>query len=149
LINSVETKINTVVDTNKFVAVGNKFNKEYSILTGVTHTTTTGSIEYKSETKQLLLNSDIEATQFGATTSGYQVIALNNIDSKEEATLRDALNKSTVINGVEVFVNKAPQRVVAVNPNTNEILNGAFFSYASPSVNQLGKSVVSITFNEK
>lgn len=149
LINSVETKTNTVVDTNKFVAVGNKFNKEYSILTWITHNTTTGSIEYNSENKQLLLNTDIEATQFGSTTSGYQVIALNNIDSKEEATLRDALTKSTIINGVEVFVNKAPQRVVAVNPNTNEILNGAFFSYASPSVNQLGKSVVSITFNEK
>jgi ABC-type Fe3+-hydroxamate transport system substrate-binding protein len=118
-------------------------------LTGVTHNTTTGSIEYNSANKQLLLNSDIEATQFGSTTSGYQVIALNNIESKEEATLRDALNKSTVINGVEVFVNKTPQRVVAVNPSTNEILNGAFFSYASPSVNQLGKSVVSITFNEK
>lgn len=149
LINSVETKSNTVIDTNKFVAIANKFNKEYSILTGVTHNTTTGSVEYKSESKQLLLNSDIEATQFGATTSGYQVIALNNIDSKEEATIRDALNKSTIINGIEVFVNKTPQRVVAVNTSTNEILNGAFFSYASPSVNQLGKSVVSITFNEK
>lgn len=149
LINSVETKTNTLVDTNKFVAVGNKFNKEYSILTGITHNTTTGSIEYNRENKQILLNTDIEATQFGATTSGYQVIALNNVESSEEATIRDALNQNTIINGVEVFVNKTPQRVVAVNSNTNEILNGAFFSYASPSVNQLGKSVVSITFNEK
>lgn len=149
LINSVETKTNTVVDANKFVAVAKKFNKEYSILTGVTHNTTTGSVEYKSESKQLLLNSDIEATQFGATTSGYQVIALNNINNQEELFIRNALSKSTLINGTEVFVNKTPQRVVAINPSTNEILNGAFFSYASPSVNQLGKSVVSITFNEK
>jgi ABC-type Fe3+-hydroxamate transport system substrate-binding protein len=118
-------------------------------LTGVTHNTTTGSVEYKSESKQLLLNSDIEATQFGATTSGYQVIALNNVENQEELFIRNALSKSTLINGTEVFVNKTPQRVVAINPSTNEILNGAFFSYASPSVNQLGKSVVSITFNEK
>ena len=59
------------------------------------------------------------------------------------------MTKNTIINGKEVFINKTPQRVVAIDPATNEILNGAFFSYASPSVNQLGKSVVSITFNEK
>lgn len=149
LINSIENKTTSMVDASKFVAVAKKFNKEYSALTGVTHTAVTGSIEYNSEKKQLLLNSDIEASQFGSTEKGYQVIAMNNIDAKEESVIRTALNKSTLINGTEVFVNKTPQRVVAVNPKTNEILNGAFFSYAAPSVNQLGKSVVSITFNEK
>lgn len=149
LINSIENKTTSMVDASKFVAVAKKLNKEYSALTGVTHTAVTGSIEYNSEKKQLLLNSDIEASQFGSTEKGYQVIAMNNIDTKEEAVIRTALNKSTLINGTEVFVNKTPQRVVAVNPKTNEILNGAFFSYAAPSVNQLGKSVVSITFNEK
>ncbi len=149
LIDSIENKKNESVDANKFVAIANRFNKEYSILTGVTHNTTTGSIEYKIETKQFILNSDIEATQFGATTSGYQVIAINNVEPQDELSIRNALNNSTIINGREVFVNKTPQRVVAVNKSTNEILNGAFFSYASPSVNQLGKSVVSITFNEK
>jgi len=149
LINAIENKTNTTIDANKFVAVAKKFNKEYSILTGVTHTAVTGSVEYNSEKKQLLLNSDIEATQFWSTEKGYQVIAMNNIDAKAEATLRNALSKSTLINGTEIFINKTPQRVVAVNPQTNEILNGAFFSYAAPSVNQLGKSVVSITFNEK
>ena len=149
LINSVENTTTTTVDANKFVAIANKFWKEYSILTGKVHNTSTGSLEYDANNKQLLLNSDIEASNFGSTEQWYQVIAINNIDTKEEQSIRGALFQSTRVSGIEVFVNKTPQWVVAVNPQTNEILNGAFFSYAAPSVNQLGKSVVSITFNEK
>jgi hypothetical protein len=103
----------------------------------VTHTSATGTISYNETNKQLLLNSDIEASQFGATTSGYQIIAINNIDSASEKTIKESLKNSTIINGTEVFVNKSPQWIVAVDPKTNEILNGAFFSYASPSTNQL------------
>lgn len=55
----------------------------------------------------------------------------------------------TLISGKEVFVSQAPQRVVAINPDTNEILNGAFFSYANPGVNQLGRPVVTINFNDQ
>jgi protein-export membrane protein SecD len=149
LVNNINTTTSNSINANKFVAVAKKLNKEYVILTGVTHSTVTGSVEYNTEKKQLLLNSDIEATQFWSTSKGYQVIAINNVEQNEEKSLRDALQKNILINGIEVFVNKTPQRVVAVNPQTNEILNGAFFSYAAPSVSQLGKSVVSITFNEK
>lgn len=149
LISSVENTTTTTVDANKFVAIANRFWKEYSILTGKTHNTTTGSLEYDTNSKQLLLNSDVEASNFGSTEPWYQVIAINNVDTKEEQSIRNALLQSTRVSGIEVFVNKTPQWVIAINPQTKEILNGAFFSYAAPSVNQLGKSVVSITFNEK
>jgi protein-export membrane protein SecD len=76
---------------------------------------------------------------------GYTLVLINSI---QNTTNISGVN-TTLIDGIEVFVNKTPQRTVAINPKTNEILNGAFFSYAAPSVNQLGKSVVSITFNEK
>ena len=149
LINSVTNKENSTVDVSKFIAVANKFNKEYSVLTGVTHNTTTWTFEYKSDSKQLLFNSEIESSNFGSDSKWYQVIAINNVNNDEEKAIREWLSKSILISGVEVFINKVPQWIVAVNPQTNEILNGAFFSYAAPSVNQLGKSVVSITFNEK
>lgn len=149
LVNNIKNTNNSSISANKFVAVAKKFNKQYSILTGTIHNAATGSIEYDAAKKQLLLNSDIDATQFGSSIAGYQVIAIDNVDPTEEKSLRDALQKSTLINGIEVFVNKTPQWIVAVNPKTNEILNWAFFSYAAPSVNQLGKSVVTINFNEK
>jgi hypothetical protein len=62
---------------------------------------------------------------------------MNDISKDEEKIIRNALDKSTLINGIEVFVSKTPQRTIAMNKNTNEILNGAFFSYAAPSVTQL------------
>jgi protein-export membrane protein SecD len=149
LVNGIKNITNSSITANKFVAVAEKLNKKYSILTGTIHNTTTGSIEYDAAKKQLLLNSDIDATQFGSSIAWYQVIAIDNVDPTEEKLLRESLQKSTLINGIEVFVNKTPQWIVAVNPQTNEILNWAFFSYAAPSVNQIGKSVVTINFNEK
>lgn len=149
VVDSVTSETSEQITPNKFVSIASKYNKEFSILTGQTHQWQTGVVSYNADTKQLLLNTDIEAKNFGVENEGYQVIAMSNIEASEENSIRDALSKSTLITATEVFVSKTPQRVVAVNPQTNEILNGAFFSYASPSVNQLGKSVVSINFNEK
>jgi len=57
--------------------------------------------------------------------------------------------KATFLTAKEVFVTEKPQWVVAVDPSTKEMLNGAFFSYASTSVGQTGKPVVTITFDDK
>lgn len=55
----------------------------------------------------------------------------------------------TRLTGKEVFVSEKPTWVIATDPSTKEILNGAFFSYASTSVGQTGKPVVTITFDDK
>lgn len=149
LIDDVTSSVSEQVSTNKFVAIATKYNKEFNILTWQTHTGLTGVVTYKADTKQLLLNTDIEAKNFWVDDGGYQVIAMSNIEPSQEKDIRNALTNNTLISGKEIFVSKTPQRVVAVNPKTNEILNGAFFSYASPTVNQLWKAVVSINFNEK
>lgn len=149
MVNSIKETQSNTVDANKFAAIATKNKKEFSILTGVTHNTTTGSVEYDPVKQQLLLNSDILASNFGSTDQWYQVIAMNNITSNEEKAIRATLSTKTLVSGIEVFISKTPQWVVAINPDTKEILNGAFFSYAAPSVNNLGKSVVSITFNDK
>jgi protein-export membrane protein SecD len=49
----------------------------------------------------------------------------------------------------EIFISEKPQWIVAIDPSTKEILNGAFFSYASTSMSQTGKPVVSINFDDK
>lgn len=53
------------------------------------------------------------------------------------------------ITAKEIFVPERPQWIVAVDPSTKEILNGAFFSYASTTVSQTWKPVVTITFDDK
>ena len=90
----------------------------------------------------------MNASSFGGS-EGLQVLAISNVSAEEEQAITTALKNSLVINGHEVFINKSPQWIVAVNPTTNEILNGAFFSYAAPGVNQFGKSVITINFNDK
>lgn len=57
--------------------------------------------------------------------------------------------ETTRLTGKEIFITEKPTWIVATDPNTKEILNGAFFSYASTSVGQTGKPVVTITFNDK
>lgn len=42
-----------------------------------------------------------------------------------------------------------PERVAAKDPKTNEVLNGAFFKFATVGSNQTGQPVAEINFNDK
>lgn len=144
----VQTKTGEV-GLDKFTALAGQYKKTYGISTGNTHQETIGTIRYNADLKELQYYSDIKASSFGAGNEGYQIIGLYDVSSSEAETMMKQLETTVTISGAEIFVSKAPQWVVAVNSQTNEILNGAFFSYATPGVNQFGKPVVSIYFNEK
>jgi len=49
----------------------------------------------------------------------------------------------------EIFISSTAQWVNAQDPKTNEILNGAYFKYASVSQSQTGQPVVVINFDDK
>ena len=148
LVDSVNTTPQDMVSIEKLSAVAAQFNKEMGISTGTTHDGTSGSISYDNTSKEIRLNSDLKASSFGGG-EWLQVLAMYGVTSDEQAAIEKALKNSLIINGKEVFINKAPQWIVAVNEKTNEILNGAFFSYSAPSVNQFWKPVITINFNDK
>ena len=147
-VDSVENIQTDTITLEKIAGVAAQFNKEFGVSTGTTHTSTTGTIAYDAASSEIRFNSDMNASSFGGS-EGLQVLAISNVSAEEEQAITTALKNSLVINGHEVFINKSPQWIVAVNPTTNEILNGAFFSYAAPGVNQFGKSVITINFNDK
>ncbi len=130
-INSVQNTQSDSITTDKFTSVATQFGKNFGISTGNTHNGTTGEVYYDETSSELRLNSDMNASSFGGG-EGLQVLAMHNISPTEQASIITALKHNLIINGTEVFINKTPQWVVAVNPKTNEILNGAFFSYAAP-----------------
>lgn len=148
VIDSVEQQTNPIVTLEKFTAIANQFNKEVGIATGVTHNSATGAIAYDTTSKEIRINTDIQASSFGGG-DGLQVLAMYNVSDEEHDTLLNALQQQVLVNGTTVLINKNPQWIVAVNPETNEILNGAFFSYAAPSVNNFGKPIITINFNDK
>jgi protein-export membrane protein SecD len=49
----------------------------------------------------------------------------------------------------ELVISDAPGWVVAKDPVTNDILNGAYFKYASVGQSQVGQPVATITFDDK
>lgn len=49
----------------------------------------------------------------------------------------------------ELVVSDTPGWILAKDPTTNEILNGAYFKYASVGQSQVGQPVATITFDEK
>lgn len=147
-IDSIDSVQNDKVTIEKITSVATQFNKEFGVSTGNTHTSATGTITYDAATSEIRFNSDMNASSFGGG-EGLQVLAIYNVTPEEEQAITTALNNSLIINGQEIFVNKSPQWIVAVNPSTNEILNGAFFSYAAPGVNQFWKPVITINFNDK
>lgn len=148
LVDSVTMTPQDSVSLEKLSAVAIQFDKQMGISTGTTHEGTTGTLSYDSATKELRLNSDLNASSFG-NDSGFQVLAIYGVWADEQGAIEKALKNSLIITGKEVFINKAPQWIVAVNTKTNEILNGAFFSYSAPSVNQFWKPVITINFNDK
>lgn len=147
-VDSIENTQTDTITIEKIASVAAQFNKEFGVSTWNTHTGTTGTIAYDAASSEIRFNSDMNASSFGGT-EGLQILAIYNVSAEEEQAITTALKNSLIINGHEVFINKSPQWIVAVNPTTNEILNGAFFSYAAPGVNQFGKSVITINFNDK
>lgn len=49
----------------------------------------------------------------------------------------------------ELVINDIPGWILAKDPTSNEILNGAYFKFASVGQSQLGQPVATITFDEK
>jgi len=49
----------------------------------------------------------------------------------------------------EIVVSDKPAWILAKDPTTNEILNGAYFKFASVGQSQLGQPVATITFDDK
>lgn len=147
-IESIDSKTNETITLDKFSGVAGTFWKSFGIATGVSHTDTIWSITYDESNQSLHFNSDMKASSFGGW-EWLQVLAMSPVSSDEVSAIESALHNSILITAQEVFVNKNPQWIVAVNPKTNEILNGAFFSYSAPGVNQFWKSVITINFNEK
>lgn len=137
---------NTTLDS--FLWVAGQFDKKSGILTGQTHTENPWSVSYDEENNQFLLYSDLSATAFGWWT-GLQVLAIYDVDSREAEDIEYELNNGILVSGTEVLVMKSSDRVPAMSPKNNEILNGAYFAYSTPSVDQFGQPVVTINFNEK
>ncbi len=57
--------------------------------------------------------------------------------------------ETILISAKQVFVTEKPTRIEAIDPKTKQILNGAFFSYATVGRGQVGWATVNITFNDK
>ncbi len=136
------------VSLEKIVGVADQYGKSFGIATGVVHTGNTGELYYDNTSQEIRYNSDVDASAFW-TWWGSQVLAIQNVSPDESGKILQTLRDRILIYGTEVFVNKNPQWVTAINPGTNEILNGAFFSFAAPGVSQFWKPVVTINFNSK
>lgn len=101
--------------------------------------TLTGSQTTTIKWYTMLIVDKVEKVK-NTPTSGDYVSGTLSKDFKAEVTR---------ISAKEVFITERLTWMVAVDPSTKEILNGAFFSYASTSVGQTGKPVVTITFDDK
>lgn len=74
--------------------------------------------------------------------AGWLIVKLDAITEDEETG-------ETLYHLEEIFIDYVPEWVIAQDPQTNEILNGAYFQYANVSQSQLGQPVAVINFNDK
>jgi protein-export membrane protein SecD len=74
--------------------------------------------------------------------SGKNII-LKNILNKSK------LNKVIKYNFEVLFISKKPYWIIAKDPKTGEILNGAYFKFANVTYNQSGEPVVVINFDDR
>ena len=134
---------------DKLGSIARQFDKDFGIATGQVHESTPGTLRYDAEQSAILFESDLPASSFGGSKTGDQILGIFGVSAQESEDILEALDKSIVIDGMEVLVLKTPQWVPAIDQKSNEVLNGAYFAYAAPGVSQFGKPVVTINFNDK
>lgn len=86
---------------------------------------------------------------------GYVLLAIDSIDVNKNTPLSGALalsgqkNETIRISGKQFIVPEKQARITAVDPSTQQILNGAYFSYATVGRSNVGTPSVNITFDDK
>lgn len=78
-----------------------------------------------------------------------QLMILEGVDTTTRKQIQEGFKKTTLYTIEDVFVQDRQMRISAYDSKTNEILNGAYFEYASTSLSQIGEAVVAIKFDEK
>lgn len=78
-----------------------------------------------------------------------QLMVLEGVNKNTRNKIEEGFKQTTTYTIEDVFVQDRQTWVPALDPKTNEILNGAYFEYASTSLSQVGEPVVAIKFDEK
>ncbi|NOZ44820.1 MAG: hypothetical protein GXP45_06890 [bacterium] len=78
-----------------------------------------------------------------------QIIVLKNVSDRTRKEIQKSLKETEIYTIEDVFVQDRQMWISAVDKKTNEILNGAYFEYASTDISQVGEPVVSIKFDDK
>ncbi len=89
-----------------------------------------------------------DASQGTEALNGYILTIVDEINTEIQTDEDGNETSITTITGREVFVSEAPQWIIAID-DKNNILDGAYFAYATPGINQIGKPVVTINFNDQ
>jgi len=71
------------------------------------------------------------------------------LDQSTRDEIQAGLKETTLYTIEDVFVQDRQMRVPAVDKETNQLLNGAYFEYANTNISQVGQPVVVINFDEK
>ncbi len=79
----------------------------------------------------------------------YDIAVIDAVSQPQYVKFQDAIQFETLYSFEEVFVRNKNSWVSAKDSATSEILNGAFFKFASINQSQLGRPVVEISFNDK
>lgn len=80
---------------------------------------------------------------WNATTNGWTISKLNTVEQQVGSG-----DSQTLYSVEEIIIDAIPQWVLAQDPITNQILNGAFFKFAGVSQWQTWEPVATITFDE-
>lgn len=76
-------------------------------------------------------------------------LSFKGMNQKKADAFISAVVNATTYDIEDIRVQDTQTWIVAKDPKSNDILNGAFFKFASVSQSQTGKPVVSINFDEK
>lgn len=78
----------------------------------------------------------------------WAVVKFNGTSTTTGTNASGAITQDTVYSFEDIFIDYIPTWVTATDPQTNSILNGAFFKYASVGQSQTGQPVATITFDD-
>jgi preprotein translocase subunit SecD len=83
------------------------------------------------------------------TDTLYEVLEINDVNANEFAAFENSLQSTTRYTIQDIFVQNTEAWVPALDPKTNRVLNGTYFSMASVGSSQLGKPVVLVQFDSQ
>lgn len=76
-------------------------------------------------------------------------VVFRNMNRAKTDTLKNSLTTATLYDIEDIRIQDTQSWLPAKDPKSNDLLNGAFFKYASVAQGQTGKPVVSINFDDK